>query len=88
MKTFKRRKVIHRSFSIDEELVRQARRVVPEEVADNLNRLVTVALNELVMKYKRLEFDNQIAEMAADPALVRESKKAAADFEFTDADGL
>lgn len=37
---------------------------------------------------KRRAFNVVIARMASDPAVSRECKKAAADFEFTDADGL
>lgn len=88
MKTFKRKKTVHRSFSIDAELVDQVREAVPPEIADNLNRIVTVALTELVAKYKRLDFDDQMARMAADPAVRLECKKAAADFESAEADGL
>ncbi|MFI5362900.1 MAG: hypothetical protein ACHQ49_13090 [Elusimicrobiota bacterium] len=88
MKTFKRRKTVHRSFSIDAGLVDQVREAVPPEIADNLNRIVTVALTELVAKYKRLDFAEQMARMAADPAVVRESKKASADFASAEGDGL
>ena len=88
MKNHAKRHVIHRSFTIDDALVKQAQHVVPAAVAGNLNRMVTVALTELVAKYERLLFGQQIAAMAADPAVSRESKKATADFKITDPDGL
>ena len=88
MKTLKRKKSVHRSFSIDAGLVDQVREAVPPEIADNLNRIVTVALTELVAKYKRLDFDAQMARMARDPSVRRESKKATADFGTAESDGL
>lgn len=82
------KEVVHRSFTLDGTLVKKARRVIPPAVADNLNRMVTVALTELVARYERAAFDEQVARMAADPAICREARRIAKDFGTADSDGL
>lgn len=81
-------KPIHRSFSLDAELVAEARRLAPPELSGNLNRMMNVALADLVEGYRRLMFEAEMARMASDPALARESAEMAQHFEAAEFDGL
>ena len=79
---------LHRSFTIDSKLVAEAKRVAPAELADNLNRMIAVALTELVEKFKRARFESEMAEMAGDASLCRESGRIAGEFRPAESDGL
>jgi len=79
---------VHRSFSIPGDLVDQALKAAPSELGDNLNGLVTLALREFVESRKRASFDKAMSEMAADPALRKQSAQIAKDFESSELDGL
>lgn len=82
------KKTLHRSFSIDMALIEQAKRWAPMELSGNLNRMIHVALAELIDKYKRIQFEADMARMAADPALKKESARMTRQFRAADADGL
>ena len=83
-----RKRNIIRSFSISSELVDEALRVVPSTVADNLNQMVTVALKGLVDEVKQRRFEEEMAKMAADPALKRESRRISDELRAAEGDGL
>ena len=79
---------IHRSFTIDSELVAEAKRLAPLELANNLNRMIAVALMELVDKFKRVRFEREMAEMAGDGTVRRESARISREFLTAESDGL
>ena len=83
-----KRTSVHRSFSLPTELVEEAGRLVPGEIAKNMNQLITVALRELVEKHRKLRFEREMAEMAADPGIKKTGRAIAREFEGTEADGL
>lgn len=83
-----RKRNIVRSFSISSELVDEALRVVPSTVAENLNQMVTVALKELVERMRHADFAEEMAKMAADPGLKKESRRITGAFEAAQEDGL
>ena len=82
------KKSLQRSFIIDAGLVAEVQRLVPRELSDNLNRIVTVALQELAKKLKHDRFEAAMARMAVDPALRRQSTGLERAFRRTEADGL
>jgi len=60
----------------------------PPDLQENMNRLVTVALREVVARRKNTRFRQAIAEMAADPAIQAENTAIAREFAVADKDGL
>jgi len=81
-------KTIRRSFALPGRLVREATTASPPELKGNLNRLVTVALQEYVARLRQREFESAISRMAADPAIRRENARIGKAFRKTDGDGL
>lgn len=86
-KSLRKTKPLHRSFSLNAELVAEALRVMPRELSGNLNRMMNVALAELVQKYKTMKLEAEMARMAADAALSRESKRISREFSDTESEG-
>lgn len=86
--TMKTRAKIHRSFLIDSELVSEARRLVPRELSGNLNRIISMALQEYVAKLQWESFEREMARMAADRSLRGESTRITEAFRRAEADGL
>ena len=62
-------KTVRRSVALPRQLVEAASAVAPPELAQNLNRLVTVALQEFAARRKARAFEEAMAQMAADPAI-------------------
>ncbi len=87
-KAYDRPKRVHRSVNLDAELVGLARSLVPPELSDNLNRIVNMALAELVEKYSRLRFEKEMRRMGQDPALMKQSDRISAEFRPAESDGL
>jgi hypothetical protein len=81
-------KTIRRSVALPRQLINEASAVAPPELRQNLNRLVTVALQEFAAKRKERAFEQAIAQMAADPAIQAECAVIAKDFTVAEADGL
>lgn len=81
-------KTIRRSVALPRQLVNEASAVAPPELRQNLNRLVTVALQEFAAKRREQAFEQAIAQMAADPAIQAECAVIAEDFTVAEADGL
>ena len=79
---------VRRSFALPRHVVTEAAAVAPTALQDNLNRLVTTALQEYTETRKRRTFEEAMAAMAADPAIRRASAEIMTAFRTTEADGL
>lgn len=88
MKSKARRKTIRRSVALARDLVDEAKAAAPTGLRDNLNRLVTVALQEFTARRKARDFEEAMAQMAADPAIRAECGSIAEEFATADTDGL
>lgn len=69
-------------------LLAEAARRSPPELRNNVNRLVRVALEEFVARRAQAEFDEAMAQMAADPGLRAASAAISSDFAEAEDDGL
>ena len=69
MKAKTSQRTVRRSVALPRELVAEASTVAPPELRQNLNSLVTVALQEYVVRRKERAFEEAMARMAADPAI-------------------
>jgi hypothetical protein len=81
-------KTVRRSVALPRQLINEASALAPPELRQNLNRLVTVALQEFAAKRRERAFDQAIAQMAADPAIQAECAAITNDFTITEADGI
>jgi metal-responsive CopG/Arc/MetJ family transcriptional regulator len=81
-------KIVRRSVALPYKLIEEVRTVAPPELRENLNRLVTVALQDFVTKRKKRSFEESMAQMAADPAIRAECAILAREFAIAEADGL
>jgi hypothetical protein len=63
-------------------------RLAPAEASKNWNRLVVTALEEYAARRRRLQFEETMAAMAADPAIQAETKSINRTFRCTERDGL
>jgi hypothetical protein len=84
----KAHKTVRRSVALPSQLINEASAVAPPELRHNLNRLVTVALQEFAAKRRERAFEQAIAQMAADPAIQAECAAITKDFTVAEADGL
>ncbi|MGV8120191.1 MAG: hypothetical protein AB2L14_10570 [Candidatus Xenobiia bacterium LiM19] len=78
---------LRRSFVIPQVLVDEAVTLAPENLKMNLNRLVTVALQEYIKSRKEKAFEAAMAEMSKDRSLTGELKKIDREFIDTESDG-
>ena len=62
-------RTVRRSVALPRQLVEAASAAAPPELRQNLNRLVTVALQEFAARRKARAFEEAMAQMAADPAI-------------------
>lgn len=81
-------KTIRRSVALPRQLINEASAVAPPELRQNLNRLVTVALQEFAATRRERAFEQAMAQMAADPAIQAECAVIAKDFAVAETDGL
>ena len=81
-------KTVRRSVALSRELVEEVSRAAPPELRQNLNRLVTIALQEFAAKRKGRAFEEAMAQMAADPAIQTECAAISREFTNAEADGL
>jgi hypothetical protein len=81
-------RIIRRSFALPRHLVEEAQRTAPPDCHNNLNRLVTLALQAWVERQATREFETAMQEMASDSAIQSESKAITRSFLPTDGDGL
>lgn len=87
-KASSRTRTVRRSVALSRQLVEEVSALAPPELRQNLNRLVTVALQEFAAQQKARAFEEAIAHMAADPAIRAECAAISRDFAVTEADGL
>jgi hypothetical protein len=69
-------------------LVEELTALAPAELSGNWNRLVTTALREYAARRRRIEFESQMAAMAADLGVQRECANITKEFSVADMDGL
>jgi len=81
-------KTVRRSVALPRQLIEAASAVAPPELSQNLNRLVTVALQEFAARRKAREFEEAVTQMAADPAIRNECAAINRDFSTAETDGL
>jgi hypothetical protein len=68
--------------------VEVARELSEPDLRDNLNRMVTIALEEYVTSRRRALFKAEMAKMAADPDIQTELSRIQGEFEGAEMDGL
>ena len=88
MRTKPASKTVRRSVALPRQLIEEVSAAAPLELRQNLNRLVTVALQEFVAHRKERTFEAAMAQMAADPAIQAECASISGDFAAPGADGL
>lgn len=81
-------KTIRWSVALSRQLVEEVSPLAPPELRQNLNRLVTVALQQFAEQRRARAFEEAMGRMAADPAIRAECRAIARDFAITEADGL
>lgn len=81
-------KTVRRSVVLPRRLIEEASAVAPPELGQNVNRLVTVALQEFAARRKAREFEEAVTQMAADPAIRNECAAIDKDFTSAETDGL
>ena len=81
-------KTVRRSVALPYKLIEEVRAVAPPALRENLNRLVTVALQDFVIQRKKQSFEESMAQMAADPAIRTECALLSKEFAIAEADGL
>ncbi len=79
---------LRRSFVLPQSLVDEIRAIAPDELKQNLNRLVTTALREYVQAHKKKNFERAMEEMAEDSAIKEELCAIEQEFNGTEGDGL
>jgi hypothetical protein len=88
MKSESSPKTVRRSVALPYKLIEEVRTVAPPELRENLNRLVTVALQDFVIQRKKQFFEEAMAQMAADPAIRKECAALSKEFSIAETDGL
>ncbi len=69
-------------------LVDEALSVSTKTESPNLNKLVTIALEEYIENKRRKKFEEQMVEMGCDPQILQECSAINTDFASTELDGL
>jgi hypothetical protein len=81
-------KTVRRSVALSRQLVEEASALAPQDLRQNFNRLVTVALQEFAARQTAQTFEEAMARMATDPAIRAECAAIGRDFAIAEADGL
>ena len=81
-------RTIRRSVALPRRVVEEVMAVAPPELKGNLNRLVTVALEDFTRSQRARAFEDAMAKMAADPAIQAECAAIAKGFAGAESDGL
>jgi hypothetical protein len=68
--------------------VRDALRLAPEPLRENLNQLTVTALREYTERRRAIAFADAMAAMAADPAIRSECAATGSRFAVAEGDGL
>jgi hypothetical protein len=82
------KRTVRRSFALPSQLIEEALRFGAKEDRMNLNRLVTIALQDYVDRRKRREFEKSMLEMGSDEEVLRECAAINKQFAQTERDGL
>jgi hypothetical protein len=88
MKTKNRSQIVRRSVALPKSLVDEVIALAPPEVRKNLNRLVTVALEDFAARQRARTFEEAMARMATDPAIRGENASISGEFRVCESDGL
>lgn len=88
MKAKAESRTVRRSVALSRQLIDDVSTVAPPELRQNLNRLVTVALQEFAARRRACAFDDAMARMARDPAVRAECALISREFTAAEADGL
>ena len=81
-------RTVRRSVALPRALVEEVRAVAPPELRQNLNRLVTIALQEYAARRRERAFEEATARMAADPSIRAECAVISKAFAVAAGDGL
>ncbi len=79
---------LRRSVALPRKLVEQASRRAPPALRNNVNRLITVALQEYLRRRQERDFEEAMAKMASDPQIRAESRVILDEFTAAEKDGL
>jgi len=79
---------VRKSVALPREAVEDAIHVAPKKLKKNFNRLVLTALKEYTGHRKDRSFEDEMAAMAADPAIKADCAVIAKEFAVADEDGL
>ena len=79
---------IRRSVALPPQLVEEALRNAPKDIAGNFNQLVILSLQQYITNQKAAAFEEAMARMAADPFIRAESAAISKEFEPAGMDGL
>jgi hypothetical protein len=74
--------------ALPQALVSEVTSVAPPNLKGNLNRLVTVALQEFAERRRAQAFEKAMQAMAADPAIRSQNAAIGREFSAADFDGL
>ena len=74
--------------ALPQSLIEELARTAPPDAKHNLNRLVIVALEDLVKARRRMMFEESMARMASDPAAQAEIATVQREFLHAEGDGL
>lgn len=81
-------RTVRRSVALPRRLVEEVIAGAPPRLRQNLNRLVTVALEEFAQRQRTRSFEESMAKMGADPAIQAECAAISAEFSPAESDGL
>ena len=88
MRSQAKSRTVRRSVALPRQVVDELAEVVPVEQRSNLNRLVVIALRELVERRRQMAFAEAMAAMAADRAIKKECAAIAKELAKAEEDGL
>ena len=77
-------KVIRRSVAIPSQLLEEIHNVTEPALRTNFNRLVVTALRDYSARKKEEAFENQMAQMAADPGIRSEMEQISMESSYTE----
>jgi metal-responsive CopG/Arc/MetJ family transcriptional regulator len=81
-------KIIRRSVAIPSQLLEEVQNVTEPALRTNFNRLVVTALRDYSARKKEEAFEDQMAQMAADPGIRSEMEQISVEFSIAERDGL
>lgn len=88
MKAQQKSPIVRRSIALPKELVEEAKKLAPQEIKNNFNRLVIVALEDYSARRRKLAFEEAMERMGNDPEIRTQSKTISREFIEAEEDGL